>query len=86
MLWRTHTFINLKHFERTQNLAFVLTYTFRMKSTESFKHEAPGDDRQLLMVHHNKMPELTIVLPIIHLLYKTCSFQINSIIVPVKKM
>ncbi len=35
-------FINLKTFVRTQNLAFVRTYTFRIKSTESFIHEAPG--------------------------------------------
>ncbi len=26
---------------RTQNLAFVRTYTFRMKSTESFINETP---------------------------------------------
>ncbi len=26
----------------TQNLAFVHTYTFRMKSTESFINETPG--------------------------------------------
>ncbi len=42
MFWRTHAFINLKTFVRMQNLAFVRTYTFRMKSTESFIHEAPG--------------------------------------------
>ncbi len=34
--WCMHAFINLKTFVRTQNLAF------RMKSTESFIHEAPG--------------------------------------------
>ncbi len=42
MFWHTHAFINLKTFVRMQNLAFVRTYTFRMKSTESFIHEAPG--------------------------------------------
>ncbi len=41
MFWCTHAFINLKTFVRTQNRAFVRTYTFRMKSTESFIHEAP---------------------------------------------
>ncbi len=35
-------FINQKTFVRTQNLAFVPTYTFRMNSTYSFIHEAPG--------------------------------------------
>ncbi len=40
MFWRKHAFINLKTFVRTQNLAFVRTYTFRMKSTDSFIHEA----------------------------------------------
>ncbi len=39
--WRTHGFINLKTFVRTQNFAFVPTYTFRMKSTESFINETP---------------------------------------------
>ncbi len=38
-----HGFINLKTFVRMQNLAFVHTYTFRMKSTESFINETPGD-------------------------------------------
>ncbi len=42
MLWRTHAFINLKTFVRMQNLAFVRMYTFRITSTESFIHEAPG--------------------------------------------
>ncbi len=40
-----HPFINLKTFVRTQNLASVRMYTFRMKSTVSFIHETPG-------VHH----------------------------------
>ncbi len=35
-------FINLETFVRMQNLAFVHTYTFRMKSKESFIHEATG--------------------------------------------
>ncbi len=39
--WHTHGFINLKMYVRTQNLAFVHTYTFRIKSTESLIHEAP---------------------------------------------
>ncbi len=42
MFWRAHAFINLNIFVRTQNLAFVRTYTFRMTSTESFIHETPG--------------------------------------------
>ncbi len=46
MFWRTHGFINLKTCVRTQNLAFLRKYTFRMKSTESFIHEAPGDLRK----------------------------------------
>ncbi len=37
-----HGFINLKKFTRTLNLAFVRTYTFRMKSTESFINKTPG--------------------------------------------
>ncbi len=36
-----HGFINLKTFVHTQNLGFVRTYTFRMKSTEISIHEAP---------------------------------------------
>ncbi len=47
--WRMHGFINLKKFTRTQNLAFVHMYTFRMKSTESFINETPG--HSLLMIH-----------------------------------
>ncbi len=39
--WRMHGFINLKKITRTQNLAFVRTYIFRMKSTESFINETP---------------------------------------------
>ncbi len=35
-------FINLKKFTHTLNLAFVCTYTFRMKSTESFINKTPG--------------------------------------------
>ncbi len=35
IFWRTHAFINLKTFVRTQNLAFVRAYTFRSKSTMS---------------------------------------------------
>ncbi len=35
-------FINLKKCTRMQNLAFVRTYTFMMKSTESFINETPG--------------------------------------------
>ncbi len=31
-----------KKLTRTHNLAFVRTYTFRMKSTESFINETPG--------------------------------------------
>ncbi len=34
-----HGFINLEKFTCKQNLAFVLTYTFRMKSMESFINE-----------------------------------------------
>jgi len=45
--WRTHGFINLKTFVRTQNLAFVHTYTFRMKSTESFINETPVQQQAL---------------------------------------
>ncbi len=37
-----HGFINLKKFTRTLNLAFVRTYTFRMKSTEIFINKTPG--------------------------------------------
>ncbi len=33
--------LNLKTFVRMQNQAFVTIYTFKMKSTESFIHEAP---------------------------------------------
>ncbi len=40
--WCTHGFINLKKKKHTQNLAFVHTDTFRMKSTESFINETPG--------------------------------------------
>ncbi len=40
--WHTHGFINLKKIKHMQNLAFVRTYTFRMKSTESFINETPG--------------------------------------------
>ncbi len=36
-----HAFINLIKFTRTQNLAFVHTNTFRMKSTDSFINETP---------------------------------------------
>ncbi len=32
-----HGFINLKTFVRMQNQAFVLTYTFKMKSMEFYK-------------------------------------------------
>ncbi len=39
--WCTHGLINLKTSVHTQNLAFVPTYTFRMKSTESFINEPP---------------------------------------------
>lgn len=42
MFWRTHAFINLTTFVRTQNQAFVPTHTFRMKSMECFINEAPG--------------------------------------------
>ncbi len=42
--WRTHAFINLKTFLRTQNLALVRT--FRMKSTESFTHEVPDHSNE----------------------------------------
>ncbi len=38
----THGFINLKTFVHMQNLAFVRTYTFGMKSTESFINEVWG--------------------------------------------
>ncbi len=41
-VWHTHGFINLKTCVRKQILAFVCTYPFRMKSTESFIHEARG--------------------------------------------
>ncbi len=41
-VWRIHGFINLKNFVRTQNLAFVPKYTFRMRSMESFIIETPG--------------------------------------------
>ncbi len=51
MFWRTHAFINLKTFVHMQNLAFVRTYTFMMKSTESFIHEALGWQTQFLVVH-----------------------------------
>ncbi len=50
MVWCTNAFINLKTFVRTQNLAFVRMYTFRMKSTESFIHEAPGVTLTMLRV------------------------------------
>jgi len=36
--WRTHGFINLKTFVRTQILPYVRTHTLRMKSTQSFMH------------------------------------------------
>ncbi len=36
-----HGFINLKTFTCMQNLAFVCTYTFRMKSMESFINKTP---------------------------------------------
>ncbi len=42
LFWRSFVFINLKTFVRMQNLAFVRSFTFRMKSTERFIHEAPG--------------------------------------------
>ncbi len=38
-------FINLKTLVRMQNLTFVPTYTFRMKSTGSFINEAPWCDK-----------------------------------------
>ncbi len=49
MFWRMHAFINLKTFVRMQNLAFVHTYTFRMKPTLSFTHEAPGEKAKTVM-------------------------------------
>ncbi len=40
--WHTHAFINMKKTGiHLQNLTFMHTSTFRMKSTESFIHEAP---------------------------------------------
>ncbi len=47
MFWRMHAFINLKTFVRMQNLAFVHTYTFRMKPTLSFTHEAQEKKQKL---------------------------------------
>ncbi len=42
MFWRV--LINLKTFVHTHNLAFVHTYTFRMKSSDSFILDATGDE------------------------------------------
>ncbi len=43
----SHFSVNLKTCVHTQNLAFVRTYTFMIKSMESFIHEAPELDRLL---------------------------------------
>ena len=40
---RTHGFINLNIFGRTQNLAFGRTYTFCNDPTHSFINETPDD-------------------------------------------
>ncbi len=46
MFWHKHGFINLKMLVRTQNLSFMCTYTFRMKSTESIIDEIPDPETQ----------------------------------------
>ncbi len=55
----TYAFIILKTFVRTQNLAFVRTYTFRMKSMESFIHKAPVLSSALRLLSERNIVILT---------------------------